>query len=95
MEVYRHLQRVCTESCLWAKDPLPHRGIKPASAACQSDALPTELNPHINICTNITDVTSKSSSPTTTTTAVPLTLSNEAVGIVGARFGGKVLVTCA
>ena len=24
------------------KNPLPHRGIEPASAACRSDALPTE-----------------------------------------------------
>ena len=24
---------VCTESCLWEKNPLPHRGIEPASAA--------------------------------------------------------------
>ena len=27
------------------KNPLPHRGIKPASAQCQSDAVPTDLNP--------------------------------------------------
>ena len=27
------------------KIPLPHRGIEPASAACRSDALPTELHP--------------------------------------------------
>ena len=27
------------------KNPLPHRGIEPASAACRSDALPTELHP--------------------------------------------------
>ena len=26
--------------------PSPHRGIEPASAACRSDALPTELHPH-------------------------------------------------
>ena len=26
----------------WEKNPLPHRGIEPASAACRSDALPTE-----------------------------------------------------
>ena len=41
-----HRKRVCTESCLWEKNPLPHRGIEPASAACRSDALPTELHPH-------------------------------------------------
>ena len=49
--------RVCTdavgESALkvdWGgggKNPLPHRGIEPASAACRSDALPTELHPQI------------------------------------------------
>ena len=27
------------------KNPLPHRGIEPASAACRSDALATELHP--------------------------------------------------
>ena len=30
----------------WEKKPLPHRGIEPASAACRSDAGPTELHPH-------------------------------------------------
>ena len=28
------------------KNPSPHGGIEPASAACRSDALPTELHPH-------------------------------------------------
>ena len=28
------------------KNILPHRGIEPASAACRSDALATELHPH-------------------------------------------------
>ena len=28
------------------KNPLPHRGIEPASAACRCDTLPTELHPH-------------------------------------------------
>ena len=37
--------RVYAESWLWEKNPLPHWGIKPASAACQSDALPTEPHP--------------------------------------------------
>ena len=44
--VYGHLKRVCTESGLWEKNPLPQRGIEPASAACWSDAVPTELHPH-------------------------------------------------
>ena len=38
-----------TESALkvdWKKNPLPHQGIKPASAACWSDAVPTHLQPH-------------------------------------------------
>ena len=26
------------------KNPLPHRGVEPVSAACQSDAVPTELH---------------------------------------------------
>ena len=38
-------KRVCTESCLREKNPSPHRGIETASAACRSDALPTELHP--------------------------------------------------
>ena len=38
-------KRVCTESLLWEKSPLPQRGIEPASAACRYDALPTELHP--------------------------------------------------
>ena len=29
------------------KNPLQQRGIEPASAACRSDALPTELHPHL------------------------------------------------
>ena len=28
------------------KNPLPRRGIEPATAACRSDALPTDLHPH-------------------------------------------------
>ena len=39
-------KRVCTESRLWEKNPLPHRGIEPALVACRSYALPTELHPH-------------------------------------------------
>ena len=30
----------------WQKNPLPHQGTEPASTACRSDALPTELHPH-------------------------------------------------
>ena len=41
----RHRERTCTESSLWEENPLLHRGIEPASAACRSDALPTELHP--------------------------------------------------
>ena len=41
--VYGHRKKVCTESWLWEKNPLPHRGFEPVSAACRSDALPTEL----------------------------------------------------
>ena len=37
---------VCTESRLWEKNPLLHRGTEPASAVSRSDALPTELHPH-------------------------------------------------
>ena len=32
-------KRVCTESWLWEKNPLPPRGIEPASAAWPTDAL--------------------------------------------------------
>ena len=45
-EVHGHCKRVCTESWLWVKNPLPHWGTEPGSVACQSDALPTELHPH-------------------------------------------------
>ena len=38
--------RVCTESGLWEKNPLPHRGIEPASTVCGFDAVPTELHPN-------------------------------------------------
>ena len=38
-------KRVCTESWHWEKNPLPHRGIEPASAACRSDVPATELHP--------------------------------------------------
>ena len=41
-----HRKRACTESRLREKNPLPHRGIEPASAACWSSAVPTELHPH-------------------------------------------------
>ena len=44
--VYGHCKRVCIESWLWEKTPLPHWGIEPASVACQSHALPTKLPPH-------------------------------------------------
>ena len=44
--VYGHCKRVCTESRLWEKNPLPYREIEPTSAAWRSDALPTELHPH-------------------------------------------------
>ena len=49
----RHHKRVCAESWLWEKNPFPHRGIEPASAACQSDALPTELHPRPGQCQQI------------------------------------------
>ena len=39
-------KRVCTKSWLWEKNPLLHQGTEPASVACQSNALPTELYPH-------------------------------------------------
>ena len=32
-------KRVCTESVLWEKNPLPHQKIEPVSVAWQSDAL--------------------------------------------------------
>ena len=38
-------KRVCTESWLREKNLLLHQGIEPVSAACRSDALPTELHP--------------------------------------------------
>ena len=44
----RDCTRGCTdtvrESALKVENPLPHRGIEPASKACLSDALPTELH---------------------------------------------------
>ena len=44
--VYRHHNRVCTESWLWEKNPLPHEAVKPGSAECRSNFLLTELHPH-------------------------------------------------
>ena len=41
--VYRHRKTVCTESWRWEKNLLLLQGIKPMSAACRSDALPTIL----------------------------------------------------
>ena len=38
-------KRVCSESSLREKSPLPHRGLEPTSAACRSNALPSELLP--------------------------------------------------
>ena len=43
--VHGHRQRVCVESWLLERNPLPHWGIESVSAACRSDALPTELHP--------------------------------------------------
>ena len=56
-----HCTQVCTdtvrESALkvdWERNPLPYRGIAPASAACRSGALPTQptspLAYHIALC---------------------------------------------
>ena len=39
--LYGHRKRVCTGSWLWEKNPLPHRGLEPASVlrpAFRSDA---------------------------------------------------------
>ena len=33
-ELYGHRKRVCTGSYLWEKNPLPHRGLEPASVSC-------------------------------------------------------------
>ena len=43
--MYGHRKRVCTESRLWEKNPLPYRGIEPTSAACRSNwaTSPTHL----------------------------------------------------
>ena len=46
--LYRHRRRVYIGNWLWEKNPLPHRGLEPASAlrlAFQSDAVLTELFP--------------------------------------------------
>ena len=43
--LFGHCKTVCTESWLWEKNPLLHRGIEPASAACQFNTLPSELHP--------------------------------------------------
>ena len=44
--LHGHHKRVCTESWLQEKNPLPHRAIEPGSAACRFHTLPTELPPH-------------------------------------------------
>ena len=46
MWVYRHHKRVCTESWLGEKNPLPRWGIKVASVACRSDGVSAELHPY-------------------------------------------------
>ena len=52
--LYKHNNRICTESWLWEENPLPHQGIKAASAlhlAFLSDTLPTELScPNFVLC---------------------------------------------
>ena len=47
-------KRVCTESWLWENHPLLHQGTKPASAVWRSEALPTELHPHLEMCFSVT-----------------------------------------
>ena len=42
---YGHHRRVSTESWLWEKRPLPHRGMESASAAWRSDILPMSYIP--------------------------------------------------
>ena len=44
--VQGHSKRVFTESWLWKKNPLPHRGIESAPVTRRYHALPTELHPH-------------------------------------------------
>ena len=39
-------KRVCAESWLWEENPLPHRGIEPASAAWRSDSLTNWATSH-------------------------------------------------
>ena len=54
LRLYGHRKRVCTESGLWEKNPLPHLGLEPASVlrlAFQLDALPTELSPPLLVFT--------------------------------------------
>ena len=41
--------RVCTASWLWEKNPLPHRGIEPASAAWRSDVLINWATSHLHL----------------------------------------------
>ena len=54
MGVYGHRRRVCTESWLREKNPLPYRRIEPASAPCRSNALSTEPHLHPYYSTNNT-----------------------------------------
>ena len=42
---FEYCKRICTESWLLKKNPLPHRGVEPASAVCQSATVTTELQP--------------------------------------------------
>ena len=55
--LYGHRKRVCTGSWLWKKNPLPHRGLEPASVlrglAFQSDALPAELLPPLGLALTV------------------------------------------
>ena len=49
---HEHYKRVCTGSQLWEKNPLLRQGLEPTSVlrlAFQSDALPTELPPPLEM----------------------------------------------
>ena len=65
--LYGHRKRACTESCLREKNPLPHGEIEPVSAACRSDALPTERHPQF-IPRKIKKTKQTKQNKTTTTT---------------------------
>ena len=51
-ELYGHRERVCTESWLWEKNPLPYRGLEPASVYLYIGSLNERVPPVSTLSVN-------------------------------------------